>query len=159
MKCFLGISSFLEEISSLSHSIVLLYFFALEWVAYPFSWRSSQPRNRTGVSCIAGRFFTNWTTRGIHSLLSPGGKPQKTSSTLPRFPRLHNRRAHLLRPWVEQHLAKLGLNPGSALWPGADYLPLILGFLNCETWGMVLQRIVRMKHVHRQKNLTLVPDT
>ena len=25
----------------------------LEWVAYPFSSRSSQPRNRTGVSCIA----------------------------------------------------------------------------------------------------------
>ena len=25
--------------------------------------RSSRPRNRTGVSCIAGRFFTNWATR------------------------------------------------------------------------------------------------
>ena len=32
----------------------------LEWVAYPFSSGSSQPRNRTGVSCIAGRFFINW---------------------------------------------------------------------------------------------------
>ena len=31
----------------------------LEWVAYPFSSGSSQPRNRTGVSCIVGRFFTN----------------------------------------------------------------------------------------------------
>ena len=31
----------------------------LEWVAYPFSSRSSQSRDRTGVSCIAGRFFTN----------------------------------------------------------------------------------------------------
>ena len=29
MKCFLGISNFLGEISSLSHSIVFLYFFAL----------------------------------------------------------------------------------------------------------------------------------
>ena len=29
MKCFLGISNFLEEISSLSHAIVFLYFFAL----------------------------------------------------------------------------------------------------------------------------------
>ena len=29
MKCFLGISNFLEEISSLSPSIVFLYFFAL----------------------------------------------------------------------------------------------------------------------------------
>ena len=31
-----------------------------EWVAYPFSSRSSWPRNRTRVSCIAGGFFTNW---------------------------------------------------------------------------------------------------
>ena len=31
----------------------------LEWVANPFSSRSLQPGNRTGVSCIAGRFFTS----------------------------------------------------------------------------------------------------
>ena len=31
----------------------------LEWVAFPFSSRSSQPRNQTQVSCISGRFFTN----------------------------------------------------------------------------------------------------
>ena len=30
----------------------------LEWVAYPFSRGSSWPKNKTGVSCIAGRFFT-----------------------------------------------------------------------------------------------------
>ena len=35
----------------------------LEWVAYPFSSGSSWPRNRTRVSCIAGRFFTNWAMR------------------------------------------------------------------------------------------------
>ena len=35
----------------------------LEWVAYPFSNGSSQPRNQTRVSCIAGGFFTNWATR------------------------------------------------------------------------------------------------
>ena len=32
----------------------------LDWVAYPFSSWSSQPRNQTGVSCIAGRFFISW---------------------------------------------------------------------------------------------------
>ena len=32
----------------------------LVWVAYPFSRESSQPRNQTRVSCIAGGFFTNW---------------------------------------------------------------------------------------------------
>ena len=35
----------------------------LEWVAYPFSKRTSQPRNRTRVSCIASIFFTSWATR------------------------------------------------------------------------------------------------
>ena len=35
----------------------------LEWVAYPFSSGSSQSRNRTGVSCIAGGFFTSWASR------------------------------------------------------------------------------------------------
>ena len=36
----------------------------LEWVAYPFSSRSSRPRNRTKVSCIAGGVFTSRATRG-----------------------------------------------------------------------------------------------
>ena len=35
----------------------------LEWVAYPLSSRSSRPRSRIGVSCIAGGFFTSWNTR------------------------------------------------------------------------------------------------
>ena len=30
-----------------------------EWVAFPFSRGSSQPRDQTQVSCIAGGFFTN----------------------------------------------------------------------------------------------------
>ena len=32
-------------------------------VAYPFSSGSSQPRNWTGVSGMAGKFFTRWATR------------------------------------------------------------------------------------------------
>ena len=35
----------------------------LEWVAFPFSRGSSQPRDRIQVSHIAGRFFTSWATR------------------------------------------------------------------------------------------------
>ena len=35
----------------------------LEWVAFPFSRESSQPRNQTQVPPIAGRFFTSWATR------------------------------------------------------------------------------------------------
>ena len=37
----------------------------LEWVTYPFSSRSSRPRNQTGVSCIVSRFFTNWAIREV----------------------------------------------------------------------------------------------
>ena len=35
----------------------------LEWVAFPFSRGSSQPRDQTQVSCTAGGFFTSWATR------------------------------------------------------------------------------------------------
>ena len=38
----------------------------LEWIAYPFFRGSSQPRNQTGFSCIAGGFFTSWDTREAH---------------------------------------------------------------------------------------------
>ena len=31
----------------------------LEWVAFPFSGGSSQPRDGTQVSCVAGGFFTS----------------------------------------------------------------------------------------------------
>ena len=34
----------------------------LEWLAFPFSRGSSQPRDQTQVSRIAGRFLTSWTT-------------------------------------------------------------------------------------------------
>ena len=35
----------------------------LEWVAMPSSRGSSQPKDQTQVSCIAGRFFINWAAR------------------------------------------------------------------------------------------------
>ena len=35
----------------------------LEWVAFPFSRGSSQPRNGTQISHIAGGFFTSWARR------------------------------------------------------------------------------------------------
>ena len=35
----------------------------LEWIAYPLSRGSSQPRDWTQVSRIAVRFFTSWATR------------------------------------------------------------------------------------------------
>ena len=39
----------------------------LEWVAVSSSKGSSWPRNCTWVSCIVGRFFTEWATREAHA--------------------------------------------------------------------------------------------
>ena len=46
----------------------------LERVAYPFSSGSSHPRNQTGVSCIAGGFFTNWAVREVQVYRRYSGK-------------------------------------------------------------------------------------
>ena len=51
----------------------------LKWVAYPFSSRSSRPRNPTGVSSIAGGFFTN---RAIRGVLTDKDKPSQTENPL-----------------------------------------------------------------------------
>ena len=42
----------------------------LEWVAFPFSRGSSQSRDQTQVSHIAGKFFTSWATREAQSILN-----------------------------------------------------------------------------------------
>ena len=43
----------------------------LEWITFPFSRRSSQPRDWTQVSHIAGGFFTSWATRETHLSIEP----------------------------------------------------------------------------------------
>ena len=67
---FQGIFSTQGSNSDLPHCRWILYQLShkgspriLEWVAYPFSSGSSRPRNWTGVSWIAGGFFTNWAIR------------------------------------------------------------------------------------------------
>ena len=50
----------------------------LDWVAMSSSRGSSQPRNWTGISCIAGGFFTSWATREAHK---PWGAAKKTQKT------------------------------------------------------------------------------
>ena len=46
----------------------------LEWVAFPFSRGSSQPRDRTQVSHTAGGFFTSWATREALPCFKPNFK-------------------------------------------------------------------------------------
>ena len=46
-----------------------------EWVAIPFYKGSSQPKDQTQVSCIAGGFFTIWAPREDHNILHGQEKP------------------------------------------------------------------------------------
>ena len=71
----------------------------LEWVAFPFSRGSSQPRNQTWVSCIAGRFFTTWAMRaGLSKLFYQDIVVQSLSQVW-----------LLVTPWTVAHQAPLFL--------------------------------------------------
>ena len=58
----------------------------LEWVAFPFSRGSSQPRDQTQVSRIVGGFFTSWATKearvGSLSILQPIFPTQESNQGL-----------------------------------------------------------------------------
>ena len=54
----------------------------LEWVAFPFSRGSSQPRDRTQVSHIAGRFFTSWGSREAQKDAAAAAKSLQSCPTL-----------------------------------------------------------------------------
>ena len=85
----------------------------LEWVAFPFSKGSSQPRDQNQVSCIAGRFFTSWAKREAQEDWS--GQPILSPADIPNP----------------------GIEPGSPAWQ-ADSLPTelpgkVLGLTGLET--------------------------
>ena len=56
----------------------------LEWVGFPFSRGSSQPKDWTQVSCITGRFFTSWATRGTQEYWRWVVYPFSSGSSQPR---------------------------------------------------------------------------
>ena len=70
----------------------------LEPVAFPFSRGSSQPRDQTQISLIAGRFFTSWATRkaqeywsrqpipSLVDLLNPGIKSESPALQVDSLP-------------------------------------------------------------------------
>ena len=56
----------------------------LEWVTFPFSRGSSQPRDQTQVSRIADGFFTHWATREAPGILVWVAFPFSRGSSQPR---------------------------------------------------------------------------
>ena len=59
----------------------------LKWVAFPFSRESSQPRDWTQISCIAGRFFTSWAPREAQEYWSGYSIPSPVDLPDPRIKR------------------------------------------------------------------------
>ena len=83
-----------SEVTQASSSMVytvhgILQARILEWVAFPFSRGSSQPRDRTQVSLIAGRFFTSWATGEAQEHWS--GQPMGCFSSRSSHPRNRTR--------------------------------------------------------------------
>ena len=76
----------------------------LEWVTFPFSRGSSQPRDRIQVSRIAGWFFTSWTTKEADCLVFP---QLLYSQTPPHIPKICVRALSLKLPMVKSQLPSL----------------------------------------------------
>ena len=62
----------------------------LEWVAFPFSRGSSQPRDWTQVSSIASGFFTSWATREAWAKVNLGTKTRFNISIVHFYRELWN---------------------------------------------------------------------
>ena len=90
----------------------------LEWVAILFSRESSEPRGQTWVSCIAGGFFTIWTTREAQSDLQlRSNRPEVKPTSSPRPGRTWSQRSlsastvttHTMEPPTPDGLADCNL--------------------------------------------------
>ena len=91
----------------------------LEWVVYFFSSESSWPRNRTRVSCIAGRFFTNWSIREENIailFLTHGVTGHDWATSLSLFTFMHWR-----RKWQPTPVFLPGESEGWGAWWAAVY--------------------------------------
>ena len=112
----------------------------LEWVAYAFSRGSSWPRNQTGVSCVTGRFFTNWAVRKPIIIPQMFSHRSEISEPDMRFPRL--------RRWEEGHTEAPALPPWRLHKPFRQAHPLVGREQNqeelqpCSLWNR--------KHNHRK---------
>ena len=90
----------------------ILQAWILEEVAVPFSRGSSQPRDRTQVSCTAGRFFTSWATSkskdtgvGSHSLLQGIFQAQGWNPGLPHCRQILYQLSHKGSPRILEWVA------------------------------------------------------
>ena len=72
----------------------------LDWIAMPSSRRYFQPRDRTHISCVIGRFLTHWATWEAPCNLVLSNK----GASLTAFPNFYN----LLPPFTSLHAGSSG---------------------------------------------------
>ena len=120
----------------------------LEWVAMTFSRGSSQPRDRTQVSCIAGRFFTIRATRD-NSIWKRSGlniKKKWIQNTYWIFCKFNYHTLHPLLVlgvlWLHrvQEMDRWSLARETSLWPGGGTesqrcLPILMPSLHSPCVG------------------------
>ena len=87
----------------------------LEWVAYPFSSRSSQPSNRARVSRIACGFFTDWAMREAPNGTMGVSKNQETGYAFQMLK--SNEILHLTTWWNYQAVRRIQESRRSHLSP------------------------------------------
>ena len=104
----------------------------LEWVAFPFSRGSSQPRDPTQVSGTPGRFFTSWATREAQEYWS--GWPIPSPADLPH-------------PEIQLGSPSLQVDSLPAELPGKPIL-----FVNCPKVHMLMHALnndsIKLRRFH-----------
>ena len=101
----------------------------LWWIAYPFSSRSSWSRNQTGVSCVAGGFFTNWIREalgvrrmllfwGILCLVEPTSSKEKSCWIPYLNPKLTVNTEN--RGWICEVTSYLGWTFSVSIWKNSS---------------------------------------
>ena len=100
----------------------------LEWVAFPFSRGSSQLRDWTQVSHIAGGFFTSWATREAQEYWI--------------FPTQESNRVLLHWRWILYQLS-YGRSPRGSFWAGTKPVsPVLPGmFFTTEPPGQDTEKL------------------
>ena len=121
----------------------------LEWVSIPFSRGSSQPRDQTWVSCIAGRFFMVWATRvAAKSLQSCPSLCDPIDRSPPGFSIPGILQARTLEwvaisfsnawKWKVKGKSLSGIRLLATPWTAACQAPPSMGFSRQEYWSGVL---------------------
>ena len=99
----------------------------LEWVAFPFSRGSSQPRDGTQVSRIAGGFFTSWATKEAHSSHDDLHTLEASCHVAPYC-------FYFSSSWILYTIQLFLIEHGFSLCPSCFSSPGLSRTANCHSW-------------------------